>query len=111
MLSFIERFGARPAKIEHRLEVVRGMKRDADHLYLQQKYSEALDRLDDVAKELDDLQVQAAKARRTALFWVYLTEWMSIFATCLLVGAVVWSLMVRKKLYREAGVTTLRREA
>ena len=109
LLNFIERFGASPAKIEDGLRSVRQMKKEADRLYLKQEYQHVLDRLLEVEKRLDRLQIEATKARKRALLWVYLVEWMSVLATSLIVGVVIWSLMIRRRLYREAGVTTLRR--
>ena len=46
-----------------------------------------------------------------ALFWVYATEWLVVSATGILCGFVLWTFMVRRKLYREIEVTRLHQTA
>ena len=47
------------------------------------------------------------RIKNQTLFWVYVVEWLSVTGVSLLSGFVVWTLMIRKKLYREIRVTRL----
>jgi len=44
-----------------------------------------------------------------AMLWIYLIEWSVVTATFALGGIVLWSLMVRRKLYREVQETRFQR--
>ena len=63
-------------------------------------------------RALDDLVATSDRIWRLkdqALFWVYLTEWLVVASTGMVGAVVVWTVMVRRRLYRESGVTRLRR--
>ena len=46
--------------------------------------------------------------KQRALFWIYLTEWLAVTAVLLLSGFVLWTLMIRRRLYGEVRSTRLR---
>jgi hypothetical protein len=50
----------------------------------------------------------ADRAMRRALFWVYVSEWFVVAATSMICAVLVWTLMVRKRMYREVEATRLR---
>jgi len=56
---------------------------------------------------LDDFEKDAIDLKNMALLWVYVIEWSIVTATALIAGFVLWSLMVRRKLYQEVGATRL----
>lgn len=45
------------------------------------------------------------KVKERALMWVYLIEWSVITGTFGVVGFATWTLMLRKRLYREVETT------
>jgi hypothetical protein len=57
---------------------------------------------------MDQAEIVAEEVKNEALLWVYLTEWLSVSGTALIVGFVLWTLMVRRRLYREVETTTFR---
>ena len=66
------------------------------------KSMEEVEHVLDLLMEADAL---AVKAKHSALFWLYVTEWLVITATLLIVGSILWSLMVRRKMYKEVHST------
>jgi dolichyl-phosphate-mannose--protein O-mannosyl transferase len=50
----------------------------------------------------------AVKLKDEALFWVYISEWLVVTAAAMVAGVVVWSLMVRRRMYRAVGTTRMR---
>ena len=56
-------------------------------------------------READEL---ALRAKQTALFWVYVIEWLVVTATLLVCATVLWALMVRRRLYREVSATRIK---
>ncbi len=105
LLDFAEKFGANPVNQYSRLEEIDQVGRDAARLYLERDYDGAYDVMNEATGQLMDLDRNAAKLKDRALFWVYLVEWSVTTAAFLVAGVVLWSLMVRKALYREVGAT------
>ena len=48
---------------------------------------------------------ESVAMKEKALFWIYMVEWSTVTGTCVFTGFVVWTLMVRKRLYREVSTT------
>lgn len=49
----------------------------------------------------------ARREKNIALMWVYVIEWLVTVSTFFIAGFVLWSLMVRRRLYREVAKTSL----
>ena len=49
----------------------------------------------------------ATRIKERTLLWVYVVEWLSVTGVSLFSGLIVWTLMVRRRLYREVGETRL----
>jgi len=105
LLDFAEKFGANPAKQYSRLERVDEVGRNAAGLYLESDYDGAYDVMKEAMSQLKDLDESAAKLKDRALMWVYLVEWSVTTAVLLVAGVVLWTLMVRRALYREVAAT------
>lgn len=58
-----------------------------------------------VIQKLNLLAEEAMKLKDEALFWVYVVEWLAVASTSLICGAAIWAIMIKRKLYRKAGVT------
>jgi hypothetical protein len=54
---------------------------------------------------LQDGYKLALEARDAALFWIFVTEWLVVSGTGLICGFAIWTLMVRRRMYREVGIT------
>jgi len=105
LLDFAETFGANPAKQYSQLSEIDVVGRKAADLYLDGDYEDAYDTMSDAMSRLKDLDVDAAKLKNKALLWVHLVEWSVTTATFLVAGIALWSLMVKRTLYREVGET------
>jgi hypothetical protein len=70
-------------------------------------YAEALETIGAANEEVIRLVDLALEQRKRALFWIFLVEWLVVSGTSMITGTVVWTLMVRRKVYREVGRTRL----
>ncbi len=111
MLDWVEKFGGNPKKLRDELEAVNGIREAAEDAYLGGSFEEALTILDRARAEHIRIREEATRAKDEALFWVYVTEWCALMGTLMVSSYVLWSLMVRRRLYREAGVSRLRLKA
>jgi len=107
LADFMGKFGATTAPIERRLAELDGMKAEADHLYTEQDYEAVLSKMDELSASLKELGREAVRLKERALMWVFLSEWFAVSATLMICGYILWSLMIRRRLYREAGMTRL----
>ncbi len=104
-LEFAENFGASIHNLEKRLAEANRMKEEADRLYIDQELEATLAKMRETGELLDEVDKEAINLKDRALIWVYVIEWGAVTATLLLCGFVLWTLMVRRTLYREVEMT------
>jgi hypothetical protein len=106
-LEFIDRFGADTTTIAAKMTDVSLKATDAQQLYLDQDYSGSLALLETVIDEMESLMDDALRLKDQALLWIYVIEWMTVTGVFLVAGFTLWTLMIRRKLYREVSVTRI----
>ncbi len=107
LLEFCESFGANTQRISERLDEIERVAGSAVPKYINLHFEEVLDTYKKVGEMMDELEKDSIRLKERALFWVYLIEWLAVTATTLACGATLWWVMVRRRLYREVGVTRL----
>ena len=107
MMEWAESFGAQVTDLNDRLTDLEDDIDTATHAYLQQDYPETINLLGAVSEITRGISNDAVRLKDEALFWVYLSEWLVVTATAIVAGGVVWSLMVRRRMYRTPGSTRL----
>jgi hypothetical protein len=50
-----------------------------------------------------EIMIMSLKAKDRALLWIYAIEWFTFTGTLLVSGFVLWSLMVKRRLYAGVG--------
>lgn len=105
IMDFAETFGASTANMNARLSELDHAKDEADSLYLGQDIPAASERMEGVIARIRDLIRRASELKDRALFWVYAFEWLTTTATALVAGFVLWTLMVRRRMYVQVGAT------
>jgi uncharacterized membrane protein len=108
LIDFVERFGANPDRILAILNEFDEAKGEASRFYLQQEFESALDTAEGALDILDRADKVSEQVKNEALFWVYLSEWLTVTATLLVSGFLIWSLMIRRRLYRQVRSTRFR---
>lgn len=108
MLEWADTFGANTLPLSGMLteldsDVVMAMDR-----YLGQEYGASISLMESVSLGLTEISARAVCLKDEALFWVFISEWLLVTSAGIIAGVVVWSLMVRRRVYRTAGVTRLK---
>ncbi len=109
LLEFVDRFGGNTASIEQRITGVDDLKEASFARYREQDYEAAWNTIDRALAQILSAANDAMKLKDRALLWVYITEWLAVTGTFFACGFVVYSLLVRRKLYKEVGVTRAER--
>jgi hypothetical protein len=109
MMEWAETFGADIAPLSRRLM---DLERDMDGAiddYIDQDYPPAITFLQSVSSKVTKMADDAIRLKDRALLWIYVIEWAVATATILISGMVIWTLMVRRRLYRDISGTRLSR--
>lgn len=100
MLDWAERFGAITLPLSQGLEELEEEAEGAVELYLEQDYGGAISFIDELDSRVSELSVEANRIKDQALLWVFISEWLAVTSVSLLAGFVLWSLMVKRRMYR-----------
>jgi len=111
MLEFMDKLGANTRSLEAKLSTIVKERQEIDSLWVEGDFAESESLLSDILNELDQTLVLAVKAKNRALAWVYLVEWAVVTGTSCVAATVLWSLMVKRKMYAEVGTTMLSAES
>jgi hypothetical protein len=106
-LEFIDSFGADTSTISKKMAQAYDKTQEAKEQYLDQDYSASLSAMEEVLGQMEKLRAEALELRDRALTWIYLIEWLVVTGVFLLSGFGVWTLMIRRRLYREVETTRL----
>ncbi len=104
--EFAEMFGASDSRIEKLISDLEAKFSEAKELYLMQEFQESNELMKSAFDDLGEVENMIIRLKERALMWVHVVEWLVTTATLLVCGVVLWSFMVRKRLYRTVGTTT-----
>ncbi len=107
LLDFADKFGANGAPVIAKMVDIQGVADRGRQSYLETEYQAASTEMDQAITLIEALRGEAVKLKDRALFWVYLIEWISVSAISLVAGFALWTLMVRRRLYKEVAVSRL----
>jgi len=105
LLDFIAKFGADTRNVDKKLSEAEVLLKEARQEFVDLQLEDSRNIADDVLDTLREAYDLAFEARDTALFWIFLTEWLAVSGTGLICGFIVWTLMIKRRLYREVQVT------
>jgi uncharacterized membrane protein len=104
-IEFADKFGASTRSLEAAMGEAEGTRSGVLHTFASGDFQGSLEMLDMAVGEMYFVQEVADRAMRRALFWIYLSEWLVVTGTGMLSAFVLWTVMVRRRLYREVGTT------
>jgi uncharacterized membrane protein len=107
VMDFVAKFGANIAQAEEMLLEIDSGQKAGKNAYMNADMDLAITELERVMDELLVASDLIWKLKDEALFWVYVTEWVVVAGTGMICGFVLWTIMVRRRLYREIETTRL----
>jgi len=105
VLEFVERFGANPSKPLEHLEALKVRREEAARDYLKGNYEKAREEMSSILNELPKVDQELMRAKDRALLWIYVIEWTSVFGVSMVCAFLLWTLMIKRRLYREVRTT------
>ena len=108
MVEWADNLGANVLPLSDRLIQIEGEMEEATESYIDQDYAETISFLEGLSSRITEISDEAIRLKDEAMFWIYLSEWLVVTSTAVMAGVVVWSLMVRRTMYRSIRATRLR---
>ena len=108
MVEIIDKFGGSSATLDSMMAELREEREMGLSFYFQADLDGALGTFASALSKADETMNEAIRVRNAAAFWIFFTEWCVVTGTSMFAGAVLWMLMVRRRLYREVSLTKLR---
>ncbi len=105
ILEFIDKFGANATPLVSKIDTISAAAKEGSRQYLRQEYDKSQSTMDTAIIDMEALRSEAVRLKNRALFWVYVVEWLAVSGASLLAAFALWSLMIKRKLYREVVVT------
>ena len=107
ILDFIERFGANSEKALEKVGEAEEKRAHAVSLFRDLRMADSISGLDDALENLDQAYELAMDARDRAMIWIFMVQWLVVTSTGLLCGFILWTVMVKRRLYRDVVTTRL----
>ncbi len=106
-MEFVDKLGARLDRIEEELRLLGPAVSEAERKYLTGDIALASELLRAVMEAYPIIEDHLADLKRRTLLWIFVFEWIAVSSTVLICSVTVWSLMVRRRLYRPVESTRL----
>lgn len=108
--DFIDAFGADTQGIDDEISELDALYQEGVQQYIDLDFSKCQEYMAVVLDRFDEAEKMAMEVKDQALLWVYLVEWLVVSSVLSISGFTLWTLMVRRRLYRPTTPTRLARE-
>lgn len=105
--EFIARFGANTQAIDREIMDLEEIYGEASEHYLDHDFVESAEVINRGLNLFSEAEDVARKEKEKALMWVYAIEWLVSSSALFISGFVLWTLMVRRRLYKDVRTTKL----
>ena len=107
VLDWAEKFGANILPLTNELGEIESEAEGAVDFYLDQDYDLAISFMESMSSSIIEISSEAVQLKDRALYWVFVSEWLSVTAVFVMSAFMVWTLMIRRWKYREVKRTRL----
>ncbi len=105
--DFVERLGATTEGIDEEIAAVQELYSLTVASYADHNFVESEAALQAGLERLSSAEEVAKRVKDRALLWVYAVEWLVFFSASFVSGFIIWTLMVRRRLYQSVRTTRL----
>jgi uncharacterized membrane protein len=107
LIEFAAKFGANMAPVEKMIGEAEETRTRGERSYIDAEMEECVDEFKAALTILGSASERAYELKDEAMLWVYVTEWLSVASTGMICGFILWTVMVRRRMYREISTTRL----
>jgi len=107
VIEFMDKFGANPRQFETQIADLNRRQREAETAYIQGELQEAARILTETNSQLREISSEMMEAKNRAMLLIFIAEWLAVTGTAMISGFILWTMMVKRRLYREVEATKL----
>jgi hypothetical protein len=107
LMDFAQKFGANDQRLQRMVADLEGQYSQATNEYFSQDFVASEETMNAALENYAKYEQLVLQLKEQVLFWIFLAEWMIITATLMISSFVLWTIMIRRKLYREVNITKL----
>jgi uncharacterized membrane protein len=108
-IEFISQLGGDTSEIDRIIDQANSRLKEVEELYLAYGFDAALELVKGNIQDLERAEEVAMKVKDRTFTWIYTVEWLVLTSTSIITGVMIWSLMIRKRLYSDVSTTRLTR--
>ncbi len=105
VIDFVSSFGGKTVDLEMRVQNTDGLVGESKLLYMDNELQSAETKIDLAIDILEKITEDSMRRKDETFLWIYITQWLVVTATGMVCGSVLWTLMVRRRVYREVPTT------
>ena len=105
IMDFAERLGANMMPVLEVLTEIDAEYQQSVEAYIDQDYPRAGEMIKSSIEGLSDASALAFRLKDQVMLWIYFIEWLIVTGTLSIAGFVIWTLMIRRRLYEEVEST------
>ncbi len=105
--DFVDKFGANTQRIRDEIWEIEDFYEQAIEQYMEQDFPKCEEVMASALDRFPQAKRVATEVKNQALIWVYIVEWLVSVSTLFISGFILWSLMVRRRLYRTVKATKM----
>jgi hypothetical protein len=109
LTDFVEKFGADSSQMGGIVSPIVDEFRQAEERYLNQDFEACEQIMNSIFDEISQAEKKVVKIKESVLMWVYAVEWLTVTGTLMISSFILWTFMIRRRLYRQVGTTQLER--
>ncbi|MBU7004622.1 MAG: hypothetical protein HXS50_03590, partial [Theionarchaea archaeon] len=108
VMEWAETFGANILQLSDDLNAVEDDAQTAMVHYLEQDYAMTVSYMESMSEKIIAITERAMRLKNETMVWVYASEWLAVTGIGLVAGSSLWSLMIRRRMYKQVDSTRLR---
>jgi len=105
LINFVEKVGANVVGLEEMIRDAEKIREEAGDQYILQEYEECVATLELARGELEAIEAESIRVKERAFMWIWLIEWLAVSGALMVTGTILWTLMIKRRLYREVRTT------
>lgn len=105
--EFVDKFGANTEKAHIMIRDLEEMGQEGRDHYMDQEFVRCEESMNEAFDYCNEVEAAIKKLKDEALLWVYVIEWAVTTSVLILSSFVLWTLMVRRRLYRAVKTTRM----
>ncbi len=104
-IDFVAKFNADTGSVDRKtLEALNSLKEAKGH-FVDLELDKSKDAAQRAFQQFEEAYDLAIEAKEAAILWIFVTEWLVVSATSMVCAFVIWTLMIKRRLYKEVRIT------